>query len=137
MSHHILFNLKNRNRASLKPKSSITFSNIHELAGWLSEKSEILLKFSGCRDGKGYRLVEEVVATDRADKDGNDFKSYEIVGRKVDTYVHYSKTKENERNTTRLELYTLPHVTVNGLEKVQAYFDPKLKEFVKIKIPKK
>jgi hypothetical protein len=140
MGNQIIATIYNKNVPQLKPTRVKTFKNWDEVAKLITYEG-ILLKFSGCRDGRGYRVLQEITHTERQAsyrEDGiwnyRSYPSYNILGRKVSIRPHY---KKGVKGIVKIDFLVEPYLTTNYIEKLQAYYDEVAKEFVKIKVPKK
>lgn len=133
MLQTVLYTLKNTTIPGLRPKRVKEFANLEELKDWL--KPDMIVKFGGCRDGKGYRRIEEIYERYSTTLS---VTSYQIVGRKVGTRVNYHpRSLDYKLRFKNIELLLDTYMTTNDIKKLQAYFDPKAEQFIKIKVTKK
>jgi hypothetical protein len=132
MVKQIIYILENRTVVSLKAINKHVFKNTEELLAWL--KPGMMLKFGGCRDGRGYRRLEEIVETTLPY--GSYGIAYRIIGRKISLRPRYGKDAQGLSKIKIIEFLLEPYMTENSLDKLQAYFDTTTQEFVKIKIQK-
>lgn len=82
----------------------------------------MIVKFGGCRDGKGLREIIEI-------------NGDSVVGRKLDLKHLYKKPEPGKKwgKSYGFQVVKSTYMSSNGLDKLQMYYDNELGHFVKVK----